>query len=55
MCTRVERIGEREREKRVNLYIAYMYVFTVKTLNSGHIGGRTLVHCREVVPILEVD
>ena len=28
---------------------------TVKPLNSGHIGGRTLVHCREVVPISEVD
>ena len=28
---------------------------TVKPLNSGHIGGRTLVGCREVVPISEVD
>ena len=28
---------------------------TVKPLNSGHIGGRTLVRCREVVPISEVD
>ena len=28
---------------------------TVKPLNSGHIGGRTLVRCREGVPISEVD
>ena len=27
---------------------------TVKTLNNGHIGGRSLVHCREVVLISEV-
>ena len=24
-------------------------------LNNGHVNGRTLVHCREVVPISEVD
>ena len=28
---------------------------TVKPLNSRHIGGRTFVCCREVVPISEVD
>ena len=28
---------------------------TVKPLNSGHIGCRTLVRCREVIPISEVD
>ena len=28
---------------------------TVKPLNSGHIGSKTLVCCREVVPISEVD
>ena len=27
----------------------------MKPLNSGHIGGRTLVRCREVVPISEID
>ena len=27
---------------------------TVKPLNSGHIGGKAFVRCREVVPILEV-
>ena len=28
---------------------------TVKPLNNGHIGGRALIHCREVVPISKVD
>ena len=27
---------------------------TVEPPNNGHIGDRPLVHCREVVPILEV-
>ena len=27
---------------------------TVEPPNNGHIGGRSLVHCREVVPISEV-
>ena len=35
--------------------IANSVPYTVKPLNSGHIGGRTLVHCGEVVPLLEVD
>ena len=26
----------------------------MKPLNSGHTGGRTLVHCREVVPLSEI-
>ncbi len=30
-------------------------LFAVKPLNSGHIGGRTLVHYREVVPISDID
>ena len=29
-------------------------ITTVKPLKSGHIGGRTLVRCREVVPTAEV-
>ena len=28
--------------------------YTVKPPNNGHIGGRSLVHCREVVLISEV-
>ena len=35
--------------------INFYETFTVKYLNSGHIGDRTLVHCTEVVPISEVD
>ena len=31
------------------------FLSTVKPLNGGHIGDRTLVRCREVVPTSEVD
>ena len=31
-----------------------MYMYRVEPLNNGHSGDRILVHCREVVPILEV-
>ena len=30
------------------------YCTAVKPLNSRHIGGKAIVHCREVVPISEV-
>ena len=39
---------------RMNTYVMYL-VYTVKPLDSGHTGGRTLIRCREVVPISEVD
>ena len=29
-------------------------MYTVKPLNNGRIGGKAIVHCREVVPISEV-
>ena len=29
-------------------------IILVEPLNNGHSGDRPLVHCREVVPILEV-
>ena len=29
-------------------------LYTVKPLNNGHSGDRPLVHCREVVPVLDV-
>ena len=35
-------------------YVNDIYYNTVKPPNNGHIGGRSLVHCREVVLISEV-
>ena len=32
----------------------YIHMYRVEPLNNGHSGDRILVHCREVVPILEV-
>ena len=32
-----------------------LIISTVKPLNSRHTGGRTLVHCRGVIPISKVD
>ena len=32
----------------------YVYTCTVEPPNNGHIGGGSLVHCREVVLISEV-
>ena len=34
--------------------ISSLIMYTVEPLNNGHIGGRTPVLCREVVPIIKV-
>ena len=37
------------------MHVHFFQLSTVKCLNNGYIGGRDLVVCWEVVPILEVD
>ena len=57
MVTRLALFLTRESGYKVNIHVIILNTVksTVKPLKSGHIGGRTLVRCGEVVPISEVD
>ena len=55
------RFGDFRADDRQNRFLAHTHGVvtindrtTVEPLNNGHIGGRTLIPFREIIPILEI-